>query len=140
MPYRLPRESNRYASTDQPPLSTPESERHRDRIECCSFSGSRLYFQNYMQHLVTFKLEFLSEYASARQTRYTCVIPKTSSKFLDGVIFLIFYFENLDQALILLQKCQLTNHKKGKMPENEKIELFFFDFALSYASSRKSER
>ena len=53
-----------------------------------------------MKPLVTFKLDFLSEYASARQTKYTSVIPKTSSKFLGGVIFLIFYFENLDQALM----------------------------------------
>ena len=57
------------------------------------------FLYHYKQHLVTFKLDFLSEYASARQTKYTSVIPKTSSKFLGGVIFLIFYFENLDQAL-----------------------------------------
>ena len=90
VPYRLPRESKRYASTDQRPLSTSERER-----------GSRLYFQNYAP--------------SNLQTRFSfriCVCQTTQIYQRDSEdllifgwgYFFIFYFENLDQAIFIKNK------------------------------------
>ena len=65
---------------------------------------------------MTFKLDFLSEYASARQTGYTYVIPKTYSKFGGGVIFLFFFLENLHQALIKFENILQVKYSDADTP------------------------
>ena len=95
-----------------PPIHIAECERPRDaRVRTSSSDRApqlqllpTIFSKKSIHHLVTFKLDFLSEYASARQTGYTYVIPKTYSKFGGGVIFFIFFLENLHQALIKFWK------------------------------------